>query len=57
MEEREERFQSLTENIKEKELEKRAPVRKTKLAYIDDVVKPPRNVARSQVKSHRIEVH
>lgn len=30
--------------------EKRAPVRSTKLAYVDHVVKPPRNILKQQAK-------
>lgn len=48
VEEREEKLQSLTENISQS-MANSTPVRKTKLAYLDTTVKPPRNVARSQV--------
>lgn len=49
VEEREEKLQSLTENISQS-IANSTPVRKTKLAYCDTTVKPPRNVARSQAK-------
>ncbi|XP_065202608.1 transcription elongation factor B polypeptide 3-like [Planococcus citri] len=49
VDEREEKLQSLTENISQS-MANSAPVRKTKLAYLDTHVKPPRNVARSQAK-------
>lgn len=41
----------LTKNIKLSQ-DKSTPVRQTKLAYVDSVAKPPRNVARSQVCTH-----
>ncbi|XP_059610167.1 transcription elongation factor B polypeptide 3 [Phlebotomus argentipes] len=45
--EQEARFNSLTQNIKQS-LSTSVPVRKTQLAYVDSIVKPPRNVLRKQ---------
>ncbi|KAH8026032.1 hypothetical protein HPB51_015381 [Rhipicephalus microplus] len=47
--EREEKFKSLTATITAS-MAKATPVRQTKLAYVDTVAKPPRNVARQQAK-------
>lgn len=47
--EREAKLRSLTQNIKQSQ-EKSLPVRQTKLAYVDTFVKPPRAVARKQVR-------
>ncbi|XP_065283935.1 transcription elongation factor B polypeptide 3-like isoform X2 [Dermacentor albipictus] len=47
--EREEKFKSLTATISAS-MAKATPVRQTKLAYVDTVAKPPRNVARQQAK-------
>lgn len=48
LDEREAKLNAITANIKESQ-DKSLPVRTTKLAYIDSVAKPPRNVARKQV--------
>uniref|UniRef100_A0A1B0GP13 Uncharacterized protein n=1 Tax=Phlebotomus papatasi TaxID=29031 RepID=A0A1B0GP13_PHLPP len=45
--EQEARFNSLTQNIKQS-LTTSVPVRKTQLAYVDSIVKPPRSVQRKQ---------
>jgi len=42
-------LKALTTNIQQS-IAKSTPVRQTKLAYVDSVAKPPRNVARQQVK-------
>ncbi|XP_043266781.1 transcription elongation factor B polypeptide 3-like [Venturia canescens] len=47
--EREVKLKALTANIKES-IDKSVPVRSTKLAYVDNIVKPPRNVLRNQAK-------
>uniref|UniRef100_A0A1E1XCY6 Putative transcription elongation factor b polypeptide n=1 Tax=Amblyomma aureolatum TaxID=187763 RepID=A0A1E1XCY6_9ACAR len=47
--EREQKFKSLTATISAS-MAKATPVRQTKLAYVDTVAKPPRNVARQQAK-------
>lgn len=49
-EERESKLIHLTNNIKQSQEEKAAPVRKTQLAYVDSTVKPPRNVLSKQAK-------
>nr|CAD7456681.1 unnamed protein product [Timema tahoe] len=49
VEEREEKLKALTSNI-QLSIAKSTPVRQTKLAYVDSVAKPPRNVARKQAK-------
>lgn len=48
IDEREAKLKALTANIKQAQ-DKSIPVRQTKLAYVDSVVKPPRSVARKQV--------
>ncbi|PSN45204.1 hypothetical protein C0J52_07147 [Blattella germanica] len=48
--EREAKLKALTTNIQQS-IAKSTPVRQTKLAYVDSYVKPPRNVARQQVKT------
>lgn len=48
LDEREAKLKALTANIKQSQ-DKSIPVRTTKLAYVDDVAKPPRNIARKQV--------
>ncbi|XP_017774800.1 PREDICTED: transcription elongation factor B polypeptide 3-like [Nicrophorus vespilloides] len=48
--ERETKLKALTANIKLSQ-DKSVPVRQTKLAYVDSVVKPPRNVAKKQAKN------
>lgn len=48
MEERQQKLERLTNNIT-RSIAESAPVRKTKLAYLDTAVKPPRNVMRKQV--------
>ncbi|XP_066149502.1 transcription elongation factor B polypeptide 3-like [Euwallacea fornicatus] len=50
LDEREARLKALTANIKQSQ-DRSVPVRQTKLAYVDSVVKPPRNVARKQAKN------
>jgi hypothetical protein len=49
LDEREAKLKALTTNIQQS-IAKSIPVRQTKLAYVDSVAKPPRNVARQQVK-------
>lgn len=49
LEEREKKLKALTANITQS-MAKSTPVRQAKLAYVDAVVKPPRNVARKQAK-------
>lgn len=49
MDEEQAKFKNLTENIKLAR-DKKLPVRKTKLAYVDSAVKPPRNVKSKQIK-------
>ncbi|PRD32986.1 UNVERIFIED_CONTAM: EloA [Trichonephila clavipes] len=48
-EEREEKLKNITANISAN-ISKSNPVRQVKLAYVDTVVKPPREVARKQAK-------
>lgn len=48
VDEREAKLRALTANIKQAQ-DKSLPVRTTKMAYIDDYVKPPRNIAKKQV--------
>jgi len=52
--EREAKFHSLTVSISRSHAEKTAPVRHTKMAYVNSVAKPPREVLRRQMKN-RIE--
>ncbi|XP_053946337.1 transcription elongation factor B polypeptide 3 [Anastrepha ludens] len=47
-EEKEQKLNSLTETIKQSQKIIAAPVRKTQLAFVDSMVKPPRNVLRKQ---------
>ncbi|KAL0832083.1 hypothetical protein ABMA28_001569 [Loxostege sticticalis] len=47
-EEQEHRLKSLTANIRIAQEAKKAPIKQTKMAYVDSVVKPPRNIARKQ---------
>lgn len=49
LDEREAKLKTLTANIKQS-IDKSVPVRSTKLAYVDNIVKPPRNVLKKQVK-------
>ncbi|CAG4945359.1 unnamed protein product [Colias eurytheme] len=49
-EEQEIKLKSLTENIKIAQEAKKAPIKQTKMAYVDTVVKPPRNIARKQAQ-------
>lgn len=49
LDEREAKLKALTTNIQQS-IAKSTPVRQTKLAYVDSVAKPPRNVARQQAK-------
>ncbi|CAG9772468.1 unnamed protein product [Ceutorhynchus assimilis] len=53
LDEREAKLKALTANIKQSQ-DKSMPVRQTKLAYIDSVVKPPRNIARKQARNGTI---
>lgn len=48
MDERELKLKRLTQNITES-MAKSGPARQAKLAYVDSVAKPPRNIARKQV--------
>lgn len=48
LDEREAKLKALTNNIKQAQ-DKSLPVRQTKLAYVDTIVKPPRGVIRQQV--------
>lgn len=50
VDEREAKLRALTANIKQSQ-DKSLPVRQTKLAYVDSVVKPPRSIARKQQKN------
>ncbi|XP_030756800.1 transcription elongation factor B polypeptide 3 isoform X1 [Sitophilus oryzae] len=50
LDEREAKLKALTANIKQAQ-DKCIPVRTTKLAYVDSVAKPPRNIARRQAKN------
>ncbi|XP_074026421.1 transcription elongation factor B polypeptide 3 [Leptinotarsa decemlineata] len=50
LDEREARLSAITANIKQSQ-DKSIPIRTTKLAYVDSVVKPPRNVARQQARN------
>ncbi|KAL4711411.1 hypothetical protein ACJJTC_016165 [Scirpophaga incertulas] len=47
-EEQEHRLKSLTANIKIAQEAKKAPIKQTKMAYVDSIVKPPRSIARKQ---------
>ncbi|KAI8420895.1 hypothetical protein MSG28_008075 [Choristoneura fumiferana] len=49
-EEQEDKLKSLTANIRLTQEAKKAPIKQTKMAYVDSVVKPPRNVARKQAQ-------
>ncbi|XP_043676753.1 transcription elongation factor B polypeptide 3 [Vespula pensylvanica] len=49
LDEREAKLKTLTANIKQS-IDKTVPLRSTKLAYVDNVVKPPRNVLKKQAK-------
>ncbi|XP_003700655.1 transcription elongation factor elongin A [Megachile rotundata] len=49
LDEREAKLKALTANIKQS-IDKSVPVRSTKLAYVDNVVKPPRNILKKQAK-------
>lgn len=49
-EERETKLLSLTANIKQSQVAKAAPIRKTQLAYVDSAVKPPRNIISKQAR-------
>jgi len=53
--EREAKLRSVTASISRSHAQNTAPVRHTKLAYVNSVVKPPREVLRRQMKN-RIEV-
>ncbi|XP_069357749.1 transcription elongation factor B polypeptide 3-like isoform X2 [Maniola hyperantus] len=47
-EEQEIRLKSLTNNIRIAQEAKKAPIKQTKMAYVDSVVKPPRNILKKQ---------
>jgi len=49
--ERETRLRSVTASISRSYAQKTAPLRHTKLAYVNSVVKPPREVLRRQTKN------
>ncbi|XP_011303004.1 transcription elongation factor B polypeptide 3 [Fopius arisanus] len=49
LDEREAKLKTLTANIKQS-IDKSVPVRSAKLAFVDNIVKPPRNVLRKQAK-------
>ncbi|XP_067216300.1 transcription elongation factor B polypeptide 3 isoform X2 [Linepithema humile] len=49
LDEREAKLKTLTANIKQS-IDKSVPVRSTKLAYVDNIVKPPRNIMKKQAK-------
>ncbi|KOX78696.1 Transcription elongation factor B polypeptide 3 [Melipona quadrifasciata] len=49
LDEREAKLKTLTANIKQS-IDKSVPVRSTKLAYVDNIVKPPRNILKKQAK-------
>ncbi|KAK0096252.1 hypothetical protein PV326_005992 [Microctonus aethiopoides] len=49
LDEREAKLKTLTANIKQS-IDKSLPARSTKMAYVDNIVKPPRNVLRKQAK-------
>lgn len=49
LDEREAKLKALTANIKQS-IDKSVPVRSTKLAYVDNIVKPPRNILKKQAK-------
>ncbi|XP_047531564.1 transcription elongation factor B polypeptide 3-like isoform X2 [Vanessa atalanta] len=49
-EEQEIKLKSLTANIRIAQEAKKAPIKQTKMAYVDSVVKPPRNVAKKQAQ-------
>lgn len=49
LDEREAKLKTLTANIKQS-IDKSLPVRSAKLAYVDNVVKPPRNILKKQAK-------
>lgn len=49
--EREQKLKSLTASISQSMREKQAPVRTTKLAYVDSIAKAPLNVQRAQLKN------
>ncbi|XP_015177965.1 PREDICTED: transcription elongation factor B polypeptide 3-like isoform X2 [Polistes dominula] len=49
LDEREEKLKTLTANIKQS-IDKTVPLRSAKLAYVDNVVKPPRNILKKQAK-------
>lgn len=49
LDEREAKLKTLTANIKQS-IDKTVPLRSAKLAYVDNVVKPPRNVLKKQAK-------
>ncbi|XP_050348964.1 transcription elongation factor B polypeptide 3-like [Nymphalis io] len=49
-EEQEIKLKSLTANIRIAQEAKKAPIKQTKMAYVDSVVKPPRNIAKKQAQ-------
>lgn len=50
LDEREKKLEALKTNITQS-MAKSTPVRRTKLAYVDSVVKPPRGVAKQQASN------
>ncbi|XP_059053598.1 transcription elongation factor B polypeptide 3 isoform X2 [Achroia grisella] len=52
-EEQEYKLKNLTANIKIAQEAKKAPIKQTKMAYVDTIVKPPRNVARKQKRRRK----
>lgn len=46
----------MTANIKLSQ-DKSQPVRTTKMAYVDSIVKPPRNIARKQVRTNLLQIY
>jgi transcription elongation factor B polypeptide 3 len=49
-EERDKRLKRLTASISQAQAEKLAPIRKTKVAYVNTIAKPPRDVRIRQLK-------
>lgn len=49
-EEQEIKLKSLTANIKIAQEAKKAPIKQTKMAYVDSIAKPPRNIAKKQAQ-------
>jgi len=53
---REAKLRSLTASISQSHAEAAAPVRRTKLAYVNSAAKPPRDVLRRQMKNRSIQM-